>query len=115
MKEIAQMLFSIDRFIFDRKNVQYGLLAFFGITLLGTMIGLFAASGFFIWLCIGLAVYVVLFAYRFMTNEQELPQMKRMYQEKGVMPFMKGLNYSLILGPFGLILAMFLALMPKRK
>jgi hypothetical protein len=115
MEKVAKFLFTIDRVIFEHNVTQYFLLGFFGATIAGTVVGVFAPSFLTLWIGIGLGVYFGLFAYRFVTNKQELAYVKKLYQEKGSFPFLKGFNYSLLLGPLGLVLAVFLACLPREN
>lgn len=114
MEKVAKTLFWIDKTFFEVKTVQYFLFGFFGTTLIGTATGfLNYPSGVVNWLLMGLCVYVGLFVFRFVTNKNESAKLKSLYQKNGSLPFLKGFNYSLLLGPLGVVLAIFLVVLSK--
>lgn len=115
MKEIAKFLFKIDKLVFDQKEVQFGLFGFFVALLFGHLVGIMETSRVTTWVEIGLVVYIGLFIYRFASNKNEFEELKKTYQSKGIFPFVKGLTYALLLGPIGLLLAVFLAMLPKSE
>jgi hypothetical protein len=115
MEKVARFLFKIDEVVFEKIIIQYFLLSFFAVTILGTMTGVFNTSVLTAWIAVGFIVYLGLFTYRFLSNKDELKYVKELYQDKGSFPFMKGFNYALLLGPLGLALAVFLAFLPRDK
>lgn len=115
MREFGQFLFKIDKLVFDRKEVQYFLLGLFATILLGHLIGLIPTGRLTTWVEVGLGVYVVLFIYRFATTDNQMDKLQKDYEVYGIFPFVKGFTYACLLGPIGLLLAIFLAMLPSHK
>lgn len=80
----------------------------FGIVLLSLRLKGDLAFNFdgitFVWVISGLVCYVLLMAYRFKKDTDYKQEIKRIYNEGGLLPFLKGFNYCVLLGvlSFGL-------------
>jgi len=63
-----------------------------------------------LWLGLGLVTYLGLFLYRILKYRgKEFSRLVKIREENGMLPFLVGFNLALLLGPFGIILALYLA------
>lgn len=58
----------------------------------------------FVWVVSGLVCYILLMAFRIKEDTNYKQEIKRIYTEGGLLPFLKGFNYCVLLGvlSFGL-------------
>lgn len=100
-------LFQVDAVVFEHWPVQIGLLVLWT--------GLYLQGLALTWLYSGLAVYVALILVNIYRHglKAEVKHLRELYQGHGIFPFLKGFNYSVLLGPLGIILAILLSIFSK--
>lgn len=98
MDDFLKTLTKIDDF-FTLKIVQIGLLILWPIFFLNS-------NNFLkIWILVGLAAYIFLSLSNLEKGfSNEIEKLKQLYKKSGWLPFSKGFNYCLILGPLSFIL-----------
>lgn len=108
MKRAMEFLIQVDNVVFDNWYAQ-GIMLIIWIMALVSSIALF-------WLSFGLLVYAVLVGVNFYRRGQkETDEIKALYKKEGIFPFVKGLNYCLLLGPLGFALAVLMKVSSSKK
>lgn len=71
-----------------------------------------------LWILSGIVCYVGFWIYNFIykKDEENLKEEKEgVYGQKGLLPFLMGFSYALVLGPLSIVLFVFLRIVEKNK
>lgn len=100
---LGKILFKLDDYL-GRLKVQIGLF----ILIMSSL--LFTDFKLNIWLSLGLVCYFGMFAWDYHKNPNYREELEAAFKEKnGKLGFLKGFNYSVILGPVSILLKIFLS------
>lgn len=101
MQKIVNFLFNVDHKIMNNWFVQV-------LLLLSVLLGLKSLTLWFsLWVGLGFVSYLYLTYKGYKENKQYQQEMKKTYLSHGALPFLKGLNYCLTLGPLASVVSHF--------